>query len=71
MKLIPMETKKNKVIRYLEENGAITHLMAFGLFGLYRLAATINTLRKEGYDIVTERKQDSEGRQYAEYRLVA
>lgn len=46
--------KTQLVLDHLEKYGTITSLEAIELYGATRLSAIIFTLRKRGYDIVTE-----------------
>ena len=48
---------------------SLTSLEALKLFGCMRLAAVVNTLRKQGYDIETIMVGESEKR-YANYRMI-
>lgn len=68
--LVEKKTKKTKVLEYLLNKGYITHLQALGLFGHYRLAVTISSLRKEGHIIHTAMRRDVEGRSYARYYYI-
>lgn len=62
-------TKKDQVLAYLQTHEYITALVAIGVFGLYRLAVTIASLRAKGYSIRTEIRLDELGRRYARYYL--
>lgn len=46
-------THGERVLNYLETHRGITSLEAIELFGNTRLSATIHSLRKMGYNIVT------------------
>ena len=65
--------KTSEVLRHLRENGSITSMEAFKLFGATRLSAIIFTLRKRGFDIKTntEVTKDRYGHNcsYARYTL--
>ena len=43
-----------EIIEYLDQNGSITPAEAFVELNIYRLAARISDLRKQGYKIETE-----------------
>ena len=45
--------KTSEVLRHLKENGSITSLEAFELYGATRLSAIIFKLRQKGYEIKT------------------
>lgn len=62
-------SQKQKVLRHLNTGEHITPLEAIGLYGIYRLAARIEELRREGYHIVTTMRRDKLGRPYARYTL--
>lgn len=57
------------IMEHLRANGYITPMDALG-FGCYRLSARIHELRRNGHNIITEKK-DAEGNpvNYAIYRL--
>lgn len=61
------ESHITRCLEYIQKNGSITSKQAFEELGNSRLAATINTLRNKGYDIVTttisvpSRFKDSKG----------
>lgn len=46
-------TKKQRILEYMEEFGAITQRTAY-MLGSMRLSAVIFQLKKEGYNIKTE-----------------
>lgn len=52
-----------------EKNG-ISPLEALGVYGVYRLASVVHRLRARGHQIVTERRFDLRGHEYARYRLI-
>jgi len=45
------DTHKSRLLQYLQDHSTITSLEAIRDLGNTRLAATVCTLRKEGYDI--------------------
>lgn len=47
----------------------ISPLEALGLYGMFRLAARIKELRDRGWSIITDMKEDPNGKPYAVYRL--
>ena len=48
-------TQNEKVLRHLKEIGSITSWEAIREYGITRLSAKIYDLRKQGYDIDSER----------------
>lgn len=62
-------TQKDTVLKHLKRYTTITPLEAFHVYGIYRLAAVIEQLRKAGLDITTKMKTAPNGSRYAEYRL--
>lgn len=52
---IHAKTQKAFVLQHLQRFGSIEPLTALREYGAYRLGAVIFDLRKEGYDIITER----------------
>lgn len=67
-------TQKNAILTHLKRFGSIEPLTALREYGCYRLGARIADLRKDGYDIITE-KMTSVSRitgrpvHFANYRL--
>jgi hypothetical protein len=42
---------------------------AWGVYGIYRLAASIHEIRREGFDVYTVMHEDAAGKKYARYHL--
>jgi hypothetical protein len=63
-------TQKEWVLKYLQSGNPITPMKALAEKRIFRLAAVVNVLRDEGYNIETRMRKSFEGRPYAEYRLV-
>lgn len=68
-----MNTKTNRVKKHLEKQGSITTWQAFQLYGATRLSAIIYNLRKRGYKINNNWKEEidrnGEKTRYVEYKL--
>lgn len=68
-----MRRKKNstkkQILNHLLNGNKLSHLEAFGVFRTMRLAAYINALRNEGWNIHTTMKQDATGKRYARYSM--
>jgi len=47
-------TQKDKVLAHLQENKKINPMEGLNLYGTFRIAAIIHTLRDEGYNIETK-----------------
>lgn len=47
--------QKERLLNYLKENASIDPLQSWKELGIYRLAAVIHILKKEGYDIDTNK----------------
>jgi len=56
-------------LRHLENGLNITPMEALNYYGSFRLAAHIEVLRKEGYNISTTMVKDN-GKEYASYKLI-
>jgi len=67
-------THKNQILSYLKDGNSITPLDALQLFGCFRLGARIYDLRKQGENIVMERRksvnQNGHRVSYALYHLI-
>jgi len=60
-----------RILKHLEKKRTISPVEAFAAYGTTRLAAAIFQLRKAGYAINTELKNDNVGHPYARYWLAA
>ena len=49
-------TQNQRVLDYIKEFGSITQLEALRDLGVMRLASRISDLRRQGYNIVSERE---------------
>lgn len=63
-------SQRTAILNHLRNNKDITALEALGVYRVFRLAARIEELRKDGHNIVTDIRTDATGKQYAAYRLV-
>ena len=66
-------SQKEKVLKYIKDNGSITSMDAFREFKITRLAAIIFDLKKDGVDIKTEPRQfkkDGRTSYFAEYSIL-
>lgn len=63
------QTKKQKLLQYLQTHRGITGQDALFKLGLYRLSGEIHQLRKEGHNIKTEMMERSDGTRFARYYL--
>jgi len=66
---IRLYPQTRRVLSHLESVGSISPLEAFGVYGITRLAARINELRRVGFNVVTDMRQDAKGTRYASYSL--
>lgn len=64
-----MKSQNDALRAHLEAGKSITPLEAFGVYGIFRLAARIRDLRDAGLNIETRMRADVKGKQYAEYAL--
>jgi hypothetical protein len=62
-------TQEEFVKTYLKSGKRLTALKAMGEYNIFRLAAVIHKLRKQGFNIVSDTKRSAAGRNYEEYRL--
>jgi len=62
-------TQNQQILSHLKPGKDITPLQALGLYGVYRLAARINDLRKQDVPIETVIRTDGQGRTYASYKM--
>lgn len=68
-------TQCERIMNYIHMFGSINPAQAMGDLGVYRLAARINDLRRQGYKIeskiVADRNRFGETVHHAVYRLVS
>ena len=68
-----MATQCERVLKYMQDFGSITHQQANADIGVSRLAARISDLRRRGHKIssrmVTAKNRYEETVRFAEYRL--
>ena len=69
-------SQKDQILAYLHSidpqtgrRRGISPLEALGLFRVFRLAARIEELRSDGYEITTEVHRDTTGKSYGRYYL--
>jgi len=62
-------TQCEQVLRHLKDEGSITQREAARRYEIYRLAARIYDLRREGHDIEKEMETSDNGKAYARYYL--
>lgn len=66
-------TQCSRILRHLKDYGVLTSREAFNEYGVMRLAARINDLRRQGYPIGKRMKQGknryNESVSYAEYYM--
>jgi hypothetical protein len=58
------------ILGHLTDYDSITPMQAMTVYGIYRLAAAIHDLRKDGFEIASETKFDAVGHKYTKYSLV-
>lgn len=63
-------TQADQILLHLQSGQTITPIEALELFRCFRLAARIESLRKDGHNILTEMVESPEGKRYARYSLV-
>lgn len=61
-------SQKSDIIKALKKGRKITAITALQEWGVFRLAARIDELRRS-YDIVTTMKKSANGKRFAEYKL--
>jgi len=62
-------TQCEQILHHLRNEDSITQREAVQKYDIYRLAARIYDLRREGHQIEKEMETSDEGKQYARYRL--
>jgi hypothetical protein len=68
LKLFP---QTRKVLAHLEAGKSISPLEAQNVYGIYRLAGRIHELRRAGYQVRMERREDEMGHRYGRYFLAS
>lgn len=63
-------SQKQQILNYLKQGNSLTQLEALNKFRCLRLAAVVNILRDNGYNIVTMMETNEQtGSRYARYVL--
>ena len=62
-------TQCEQILHHLRNEGTITQREAARRYDIYRLAARIYDLRREGHQIEKEMETSETGKQYARYHL--
>ena len=62
-------TQVEKILNYMQKNGAITQMDALRECRCMRLASRITDIKALGYEVKTRIITESNGVRYAEYRL--
>jgi len=65
-----LKPQSKTVLRHLRGMKHISPAEALIVYGISRLAACIYDIRKVGYDVHCEMRQDAQGHKYANYSLV-
>jgi len=58
------------ILKVLESGQTLNPMQALRVLGVFRLAARIEELRKQGHTILTTIQKTSDGKEYAEYSLI-
>lgn len=64
-----LKPQSRKVLRHLADGSSITPSEAATVYSIWRLAACIFDIRKIGYKVTTERREDAQGHKYARYTM--
>ena len=63
-------TQKDSIRKHLKGGLEITPLDALEQYGIFRLAAIIFDLKKEGFNIRTNKVKNRYGKKFASYKLI-
>lgn len=66
---LSLKPQSKTVLRHLKKLGDITPAEALIVYGISRLAACVYDIRKIGYPVYKEMRQDAQGHKYARYTL--
>lgn len=64
-----LTSQTQSVLAHLRRYGSISPMEAQVAYGIMRLASRIHELKKTGYEISTELRQDGAGHRYARYHI--
>ena len=68
MRELRLKPQARKILLHLEK-ASISPMEALIVHGIYRLAASVYELRREGFKVFTTMHQDESGKKYARYHL--
>jgi Helix-turn-helix domain len=66
---VGLEPQTRRILNHLEKRGSISAMEAIAAYGCTRLAAQVFKLRKAGFDVLTDLREDEAGHRYARYSL--
>jgi Helix-turn-helix domain len=66
---ISLAPQPRKILAHLLKGKDITNNESMLVYGIYRLSDCILKIRRAGYEVITDRRRDEVGRQYASYSL--
>ena len=69
MRELRLKPQARRILRHLEKSASISPMEALIVHGVYRLAASIHEIRKEGFKVYTTMHKDASGKKYARYHL--
>lgn len=62
-------TQNEMILNHIKKHGSITSMEAFAEYNITRLSGRIHDLRREGHNIITEKRKAKNGAMYAVYKL--
>lgn len=66
---LSLKPQSRTILRHLKKIGHITPMKALIVYSISRLAPCIHDIRKIGYGVATDVRQDAQGHKYARYSL--
>jgi hypothetical protein len=66
-----LKPQARKILAHLRAGKSITPMEALTVYSIFRLAASIFEIRKLGYNVETDVREDEQGHKYARYTLPA
>ena len=65
-----MKPQEERILEYLQGGGELTSLEALNLFGCFRLASRISSLKQQGHNILSETITLENGKRVSKYFMV-
>ena len=71
VKQISLSPQQKTILGHLSQRGSISNMEALIVYNISRLSDVVLKLRRKGYNVLTEVREDNAGHKYSRYSLAA